>query len=163
MNKTKFSYLLIAFVITICSCEFSKGVKKDLTTGLSSSYNGFKIDDIYLADEGGNRLSNNNIKLGAKVLMVASGVDYFTEKEGKVYPGCQIVLTDKNKSELLNLPDAFAEMSSGVAVAEARTLQATLNTGEPMVSGETYHLFVRFFDKNNKEKEIVSNVDLKMQ
>jgi hypothetical protein len=163
MNRTNFSFLLIALIFSISSCEFSKGVKKDLTTGLSTSYNGFKLDDIYLADGGGNRLSNNNIKLGAKVLMVATGVDYFTENGGKVFPGCQIILTDKNKTELLNLPDAFADMTSGVAVADAKTLNATLNTGDPMVSGETYHLFVRFYDKNNKEKEIVSNVDLKMQ
>ena len=163
MIKTKSSFLLIAIAFIISSCQFSKGVKKDLNTGLSASYNGFKLDDIYLADESGNRLKNNAIKLGAKVLMIANGVDYFSEKEGKVYPGCQIMLTDKNKSEILNLPDAFANMTNGTTPAEVRTLQATLNTGQPMVSGETYHLLVRFFDKNNKEKEIVSNVDLKME
>ena len=163
MNKTKFQFLLIVPVFMIFSCQFSKGVKKDLNTGLSTSYNGFKLDDIYLADASGNRLSNNTIKLGAKVLVMASGVDYFSEKEGKVYPGCQIMLTDKNKGEILNLPDAFANMTNGTTAAEVKTLQATLNTGQPMVSGETYHLYVRFYDKNNKEKEIVSNVDLKME
>jgi len=163
MNKTKLSFVLIVLIFAISSCQFSKGVKKDLKTGLSASYNGFALDDIYLADETGKRLNNNEIKLGAKVLVVASGVDYFSVKEGKVYPGCQIMLTDKNKAEILNLPDAFASMTSGTTAAEAKTLQASLNTGQPMVSGETYHLLVRFYDKQDKEKEIVSNVDLKMQ
>ena len=152
------SLLCLLFVIT--SCQFSKGVKKDLNTGLSANYNGFAIDDIYLADENGNRLSNNKITLGSKVLVVATGVDYFSEKDGKVFPGCRIVLVDKNKKEILNLPDAFADMTNGTTEAEAKTLQASLNTGEPMVIGETYHLSVRFFDKNKKENEIVSNVDL---
>jgi hypothetical protein len=163
MNNTKLSLFLITLIFAISSCQFSKGVKKDLNTGLSASYNGFALDDIYLADETGKRLNNNEIKLGAKVLVMANGVDYFSEKEGKVYPGCEIILTDKNKGEILNLPDAFASMSNGTTPAEVKTLQATLNTGQPMVSGETYHLFVRFYDKNSKEKEIVSNVDLKMQ
>ena len=155
--------LWIASTIFVSSCQFSKGVKKDLATGLSTSYNGLTLDDIYLADENGNRLDNNKIKLGAKVLMVANGVEFFSEKEGKVFPGCQIVLIDKDKNELLNLPDAFAEMTNGTTAAEAKTLQASLNTGQPMVNGTTYHLLVRFYDKNDKEKNIESNVDLVVQ
>ena len=160
---TIFSFLSIAALFVFNSCQFSKGVKKDLTTGLSASYNGLTLEDIYLMDEGGNRLSQNKIKLGSKVLMVVNGVDYFTVKDGKVYPGCQIVLTDKDKKELLNLPDAFASMTNGTSPSEAKTLQASLNTGQPMVSGETYHLLVRFYDKNDNEKTILSDVDLVMQ
>lgn len=157
---TKISMLLLSFFVFITSCQFSKGVKKDLNTGLTASYNGFALDDIYLTDENGKRLSNNKIKLGTKVLILASGVDFFAEKEGKVFPGCLIILTDKNKKEILNLPDAFANMTDGTTTAEAKTLQASLNTGEPMIAGETYHLHVRFYDKNKKENEIVCNVDL---
>ena len=157
---TKISMLLLSFFVFITSCQFSKGVKKDLNTGLTASYNGFALDDIYLTDENGKRLGNNKIKLGTKVLILASGVDFFAEKEGKVFPGCLIILTDKNKKEILNLPDAFANMTDGTTTAEAKTLQASLNTGEPMIAGETYHLHVRFYDKNKKENEIVCNVDL---
>ena len=161
MKKIKF--LLISSLFFLSSCQFSKGVKKDLNTGLSASYNGFAIDDIYLADENGKRFSNNKITLGSKILVVATGVDYFSEKDGKVFPGCGIVLTDKNKKEILNLPDAFADMTNGIPVAEAKTLQASLNTGDPMLIGETYHLSVRFYDKNKMENEIVSNIDLVMK
>jgi len=161
--KTKFSFLLLALCLLSVSCQFSKGVKKDLNTGLSASYNGLAIDDIFLTDASGNRLNNNKIKLGEKVLMVVNGVDYFTEQGGKVFPGCQIILTDKDKNELLNLPDAFADQTNGTTPAEAKTLQASLNTGQPMVSGATYHLAVRFYDKKDKEKSISSDVDLVMQ
>ena len=160
---SKFSLLLCALFFLMSSCQFSKGVKKDLNTGLSASYNGLNIDDIYLADENGNKLSQNKVKLGSKVQVVATGVDYFTEKDGKVFPGCEIVLTDNNKAELLNLPDAFKDMASGTTPAQVKTLQASLNTGQPMVTGATYHLYVRFYDKQNKEKTISSNVDIVMQ
>ena len=133
-----------------------------MKTGLSTTYNGFTLEDIYLTDEKDNRLNNNQILLGSKLAVVATGVDYFTEKDGKVFPGCTILLTDKAGKEILNLPDAFAEMKEGATAAEAKTLQASLNTGDPMVVGETYHLYVRFYDKNKKESEIVVNVDLLM-
>lgn len=156
-------FLLLSLSLLISSCQFSKGVKKDLNTGLSTSYNGLTLNDIYLADESGKRLNDNTIPMGSKVLVIATGVDYFSEKEGKVFPGCSIILVDKNKKEILNLPDALADMKEGLPSREAKTLQAQLNTGIPMSTGETYHLNVRFFDKNKKENEIVSNADLVMK
>jgi hypothetical protein len=154
--------LPILFIL-FYSCQFSKGVKKDLNTGLSASYNGFAMDDIFLADADRNRLGSNKITLGTKLLVIATGVDYYSEKDGKAFPGCTIVLTDKNKKELLRLPDAFEDMTDGTPAAQAKTLQAQLNTGQPMVAGQTYRLNVRFFDKNKKENEIVAHVDLLMQ
>ena len=53
-------------------------------------------------------------------------------------------------------------MANGTAAAEARTLQASLNTGNPMEVGQTYHLSVRFFDKNKAENEIIADVDILM-
>lgn len=161
MNKRLF-FPLFFFCLIISSCNFSKGVKKDLSTGLSASYNGFSIDDIYLSSEE-QRLSNNSVTMGSKVFITATGVENFKIKDGNVYPGCTIILSDKAGKELLNLPDAFSDLVNGSTEAEAKTLQASITTGAPMVVGETYHLYVRFFDKNNKESEIVANVDLKMK
>ena len=162
MKKLSITLFSVCCII-LFSCQYSKGVKKDLKTGLSTTYNGFTLQDIYLTDEKDNRLNDNQILLGSKLAVVATGVDYFTEKDGKVFPGCTILLTDKAGKEILNLPDAFAEMKEGTIIAEAKTLQASLNTGDPMLVGETYHLSVRFFDKNKKENEIVANVDLLMK
>ena len=106
MRKFHFIILLFISLITI-SCQFSKGVKKDLNTGLTASYNGFSIDDIFLTDGDRNRLDNNKISLGTTLLVMATGVKNFVEKNGRVFPGCTIVLTDKDKKQLLHLPDAF--------------------------------------------------------
>lgn len=147
--------------IILFSCNFSKGVKKDLSTGLSSSYNGFAVEDIYLSVDG-KKLSSNKVVLGNVVTIVATGVDNFKVKEGKVFPGCSILLIDKSGKEILNLADAFSEMKEGIESSKASTLNADLNTGNPMVSGETYHLKTRFYDKLKKENEIVSEVNLVM-
>lgn len=162
MKKLLIILLTLCFIIPI-SCKYSKGIKKDLTTGLSASYNGFTMEDIYLTDANGTHLNSNKISLGSKLNVIATGVENFEEKGGKVFPGCRIILTDKNKNEILNLPDAFSDMTNGTSASEASTLKAVLTTGAPMVIGETYHLNVRFFDKNKKENEIVSDVDLLMK
>ncbi|WP_462221385.1 hypothetical protein [Ferruginibacter sp.] len=156
-------FLFGCISLTLCNCSggFSKGVKKDLSTGLTSSYNGFAVDDIYLAVDD-NKLSTNKIALGKKVELIADGVDYYQLKDGKVNPGCRIILTDKAGKEILNLPDAFAEQAA-LDKSKAASLKATLTTGSPMLAGETYHLNVQFFDKNKKESEIVSDVDLVMK
>lgn len=161
--KRIFFFIVSSTLVVLSSCNYSKGIKKDLTTGLSASYNGFGIDEIYLADAEGNKLSNNKIVLGNKITIIATGVENFNNKDGKVFPGCSIVLTNKNKKEVLNLADAFSDMVNGSPEAEAKTLQASLNTGDPMLVGEIYHLSVRFFDKQKKENEILADVDVLMK
>lgn len=156
-----FSAILLSVIFS--SCNFSKGVKKDFATGLTASYNGFSINDIYLADGAGKRMANNKISLGNPLAVIVSGVENFEKKNGKVFPGCTLILTDKTGKEILHLPDAFAEMKEGTTSDEAKQLQAKLNTGEPMIIGESYHLFVRFYDKNKKENEIILNTDLEMK
>ena len=159
MNRV---FVLAMYVCTLSACQFSKGVKKDPGTGLSATYNGFAIDDIYLSDGDGGRLGSNKITLGVPVRIVASGVRNYRLKEQKAYPGCTIVLTDRNKNELLNLPDAFANQP-GLDASQATVLKATLNTGDPMVVGENYHLYVRFYDKENPENEVVAKVNIQAQ
>ncbi len=154
--------LLIILFYCSCSGGFSKGVKKDLSTGLTAAYNGFALEDIYLSSND-SKLSSNKIALGEKISIIASGVDNFKEKDGKVFPGCSIILTDNSGKELLNLADAFADMQAGTTKDQARTLRAQLNTGDPMMVGATYHLKARFFDKNNTASEIVANTDITMK
>jgi hypothetical protein len=162
MNQKQILIAVIAIVLYSCSGGFSKGVKKDLATGLSVTYNGFAIKDIYLIVDD-NKLSTNKITLGKEVNVIVDGVEYFQEKDGKVFPGCSIILTDKAGKEILNLPDAFASLKDGLDKDKAGLLKAQLNTGSPMAVGETYHLKSRFFDKQNNANEIVADVDLIMK
>ncbi len=162
MHSKIISVLCIILFYCSCSGGFSKGIKKDLSTGLTATYNGFALDDIYLSSNE-SRLSTNKVLLGEKISIMASGVNNFKEKDGRVFPGCTIILTDNTGKELLNLPDAFADMAAGTTKDQASTLKAQLNTGDPMVAGATYHLKVRFFDKNNASSEIVANADIIMK
>ena len=161
MNHKQILITVTAIILYSCSGGFSKGVKKDLSTGLSTNYNGFAVDEVYLTVDG-NKLSNNKITLGKVANIVANGVDYYEVKDGKVFPGCSILLTDKAGKEILNVADAFAGIKDGFESNKASMLNATLNTGNPMAVGETYHLKTRFFEKLKKENEIICEVDLVM-
>jgi hypothetical protein len=161
MKQKQLLFTVIVILFYGCSGGFSKGVKKDLSTGLSTNYNGFAVDDVYLTVDG-NKISSNKVSLGKQVLVVANGVDYYEEKNGKVFPGCSIELTNKEGKAILNIADAFAEMKDGFEANKASMLNATINTGNPMVVGETYHLKTRFYDKLKTTNEIISEVDLIM-
>ncbi|MGN6418704.1 MAG: hypothetical protein ACTHMC_14515 [Pseudobacter sp.] len=160
MNRLSIIAMLFVFC---CSCNFSKGVKKDLSTGLTTQYNGFRVEDAWLEDGNGNKLSSNKIPMGTTLLVVASGVSNFTEKNGRVYPGCQILLTDTAGTEMLNIADAFAGNTEGFKPEEATRLTATLNTGKPMETGATYILKTAFFDKQNKENKIHAELKIEMR
>lgn len=162
MKALRFFLLpVLSSMLFACSGGFSKGVKKDLGTGLSASYNGFTLNDIYIVIDG-KKASSNKIPLGQKIYVEAAGVDFYEVVDGKVFPGCSIILTDKTGKEILNLPDAFADLNNGIAAKDAGMLDASLNTGEPMQVGQTYLLKVRFYDKKKKENEIVAQVELEM-
>lgn len=164
MKKAVLFIISIQLLTLLYSCSYSKGVKKDLTTGLSTSYNGFSIEDVYLADgEETNKASSNTLALGSKILIVVTGVGNYTVKDGKVFPGCTIILKDAAGKEILNLPDAFADQQDGLPAKEASTLKATLTTGDPMVVGQKYHFSAVFFDKLKKESTISSEVDVIMK
>jgi hypothetical protein len=155
-------FILIVFSLS-SACNFSKGVRIDVNTGLHASYNGFGVDDIYLADQSNNKLSSNKVTMGAEVKIIADGVVNYVSKEGKVYPGCTIILTDTTGKEILNVPDAFSDLKDGKPQNEARALKATLTTGNPMLAGTTYHFKAIFYDKLKKENTITAEVDLQMQ
>ncbi|XVJ67421.1 MAG: hypothetical protein HEQ40_15095 [Lacibacter sp.] len=160
--KQIISIIILAILFT--SCNFSKGVKKDLNTGLSTSYNGFAIEDAYLSEgEEGKKLNSNEVALGAQVNIQVTGVENYKEENGKIFPGCTLILTDKAGKELLNLPDLFADSKEGLPATEGKNLRAKLTTGDPMLAGQTYHLQCRFFDKKKADNEIVTHVDLIMK
>jgi hypothetical protein len=161
MNRL--SITVLALLLACMACNFSTGVKKDLNTGLSTSYKGFHVNDSYLVDEAGNKLGSNKVDLGTTVYIVAEGVSNYKEKNGRVYPGCKVVLTDAAGKEILNLPDAFATMKEGFKPEEASRLSARLSTGSPMEKGSAYLLKATFFDKENKDNFIVSEVKLVMK
>ena len=150
---------LIFLVALAISCDFSKGVKKDLATGLSVSYNGFRIDEIYLVGPDNKAVSTNEVPMNSQVSIVVQGIENYELKDGKAFPGLMLTVTDSQGTAVIDEMDLLAG-GNGYPPSDAAILRGTVTVGTPMKSGETYHVRMRIWDKNKKESEINAEVDI---
>jgi len=159
------SGLVFAFVaLTLTACHFSVGTSKDFNTGLKESHNGFAVRDVFLANKDGQHLKSNKVKMDSTFTIVATGVENYKLNGGKAYPGCELTLKDKTGKVLGSIPDLLADIAkNGIAPTGATTLTAMLSLHHPFVSGETYHVAARFFDKYEPKNEIKVEVDVLLQ
>ncbi len=157
MKKTIFiSFLLIALVFT--GCNFSVGTKADLTSGISSSWNGLNAETIYFVDQEDQSITNKQVTWNSECSLVFEGISNYTLKDGNAFPGITLTVTDQAGAEIVAFDDMLANYTEGVSATDASVLRASLTVGDPMKVGETYTVTARVFDKQNAEAEIVSKV-----
>lgn len=143
-------------------CDFSKGIKKDLRTGLSFSYNGFIVQDVLLIDPANKRMTDNKVSLNTSIAIAALGLNNYGLKDGKVFPGMMLLVTDKKGTPILKADDLFAG-DQGHPPAAASELRGDITIARPMVTGETYHVKVHIWDKVKADNELNIDADLVVQ
>ena len=158
MRKINYS-LLAACTVVLWACNFSVGTKKDFVTGLSYSYNGFSVDEVLLVGPDNIAMTNNEVQLSTKVAIVVQGLTNYEMKDDKAFPGLMLSITDKRGISILTEADLFAE-SEGYPATDASILRGAVTIGDPMKSGETYHLQMRVWDKSKLENELTADVDI---
>jgi hypothetical protein len=159
--KKPLIYFSVLLILTACS--FSKGVKKDLTTGVSTYYNGFAVEAISVVDASDKALTSNEVALDSKLSIVFEGIGNYTLKNEKAFPGLSLQVTDAQGKDVINEGDLLASYTDGVSLEDASVLRGSVTVGNPMASGQTYHCKVRIFDKNKAESEIVSEMEFKVK
>lgn len=137
--------------------EFSVGTKLDLSTGAKTSYKGFAVENVYIVDAEDNQLNDNEVPLDSKFSIVFEGIENYTVKDGKAFPGLAMEVTDEAGNFVLNEADLFSNNAEGFEPETASVLRGTVIVGEPMEAGKTYQCKVRVFDKNS-EAEIVTTL-----
>ncbi len=140
----------------------SAGVKLDVNTGTKTNYSGFSVDEIYVVDINDAQLSSNEVDLNTKFSIVYQGIENYTLKDGKVFPGLSLQVTDASGADIMSEADLLASYAEGVSASEASVLRGSVTVGEPMKSGEIYHCKIRVFDKNS-DAEITSELDFKVK
>ena len=154
-----YSIFLMTCTIVLWSCNFSVGTKKDFGTGLSYTYNGFAVDEVLLVGPDNVAMSNNEVPLNTQLGIVVQGLTNYQLQDDKAFPGIELRVTDKAGTAVLDEADLFAN-SEGYSTADASVLRGTVTVGEPMKSGETYHLKMRVWDKTKPENELTAEVDI---
>lgn len=168
--KAIYLFVLILMLGTGCSNSgkdgfsigFSKGVKADLMTGAKTSYNGFAVENVYVVDAEDNQLNDNKVSLDSKFSIVFEGIENYTLKEGKAFPGLAMEVTDEAGNFILNEADLFSDNAEGFEPETAGVLRGTVIVGEPMEAGKTYQCKIRVFDKNS-ESEIVTTMKFEVK
>ena len=159
--------LVIPFIallncLIFAGCNYSKGAKKDLLTGLSFSYNGFVVRDVLLIDPTNKRMTDNKVQINSRIAIVALGLNNYGLKDGKVFPGMMLLVTDKKGTPILNAADLFAG-DQGHPPAEATELRGDITIAKPMIAGQTYHVKVRIWDKVKTDNELNAETDVVVQ
>jgi hypothetical protein len=107
MKKTPIiPFLLIVLLFT--SCNFTVGTKADLTSGLSSSWNGLDAETIYFVDQEDQSIANKQVTWNTECSFVFEGISNYTLKDGNAFPGITLTVTDPSGAEVV----AFDDMSS---------------------------------------------------
>ena len=139
----------LLMIMILCSCDHKVvGIKKDLTTGLVTSYKEIEPAKVLLVmnDE---ILNHTDIPIGEKFIVINDGVSGLVTKNGKVKVGCYLKICDKAGNILLEEKDLFANNDEFLPT-DARMLKCTVTTGEPMKWEENYNVSVSFWDKQGK-------------
>jgi hypothetical protein len=156
-------YLWIGVALLCGACNFSAGTNKDFATGLSYSYNGFRVERAVLVGPDNAPMGNNEVVLNTQVAVVVEGLTNYELKDDRAFPGMSMTVTDKAGVAVISEADLFAEGKDGYPAVDAAVLRGTITIGNPMVSGETYHAKIRIWDKVKPENELTAEVDLKVK
>ena len=152
MNKTRLLQVSCLVIITFfnysCDQKAVAGIKKDLSTGLTTTYKGIEPSGAYMVmnDE---VIHHTDIPLGEKFILVNDGVTGLVVKNEKVKVGCYLKIADRSGNILLEEKDLF-EGSDEFSQENARMLKCTVSTGKPMKWEEEYNVSVSFWDKQGK-------------
>lgn len=157
----KSNYLLTLAIgcSILAGCNFSAGAKKDFSTGLSYSYNGFVVQNVRLIDQANNAMISNKVQLNTEVAITALGIHNYGVKDGKAFPGMLLLVTDSTGKPVINVADLFAD-NQGYPPERATELRGTITVAKPMAAGQTYHVKMHIWDKVTAGNEVNAETDL---
>lgn len=153
--------ILVLTTMFCLSCNFSKGVKKDLKTGLSYSYNGFKVENVVALDSYQKALSSNKLPEGSVLYLLMSNVENYTTVDGKAYLGCSLKVTDVEGNVVFSNDDLY-KGTEGIDIAQAHNPIVSVRLANPIVAGKTYTVEAHFYDKKKPENVIDTKIDIEL-
>jgi hypothetical protein len=141
--KTTSSVLLISLVFA--GCQFSKSVKKDLISGLTTTGNVLSCDDVFLSVNS-EKTTRNSFLYGETIIVNYNDIQGFTKVNGYVFPSMEIIVIDEKGDTLMYSRDLYSEYPDGINYSPL-LLSADLTIASPIRSKGEYTLFVNISDK----------------
>jgi hypothetical protein len=143
--KARIIIAAILFMGTLPACQFSKSLKKDLISGLSTSGNILSCENAYLSVNG-EITSQNTFTYGEEIVLNFNNMEGFKRENDNVFPGMQIFIIDSSGDTILRGDDLYGEYKNGLNFSPL-LLTANITAASPMKSLLGYSLFVNIWDK----------------
>lgn len=150
--KTISIFSSIVFLFILNACNFSKGAHKDFSTGLSYSYSGLSVEKVYLTKNNRNKIEKAEAEKFSSLFIRAEGLGMFTEKDGKIRMGANLMIKDEKGMVVLSSEDLFEGNDLFDANTDLVTLDAYLGTNFKI--GKQYSLTSKIWDKEDPDKRI---------
>lgn len=146
----KSSIWVILALIILTGCNFSKSVKKDLVSGLTTKGDVLTCGDVYLTINN-ERTTRNTFRYGEMVYLIFSDMQGFAKENGNVFPSMNILVTGSDGDTALFADNLYSEYTDGMNYSPLE-LTADLTVATPMRSGREYLLTVTINDKKGPGK-----------
>jgi hypothetical protein len=141
----KNTFYVILFSIVIAGCHFSKSVKKDFVSGLTSTGSGLTCEEVYLKvnDE---RTDRNSFIYGEVVNLVFEDVKGLKQENGKSFPKMQIIVNSLSGDTVFFADNLYSEYTEGMNFSSLQ-LTGDLTVAAPIKTGGEYLLTVTIKDR----------------
>lgn len=132
----------------IGGCNFSKSVKVDLLTGLSTSGDLLSCEDVFLSVNR-HKVNRNTFTYGEQFYLNFSDVKGMKSENGMVFPDLGMFVLDKSGDTIVRVKDLYNQFPDGIKSSPVE-LSVKLTVASPIHSGKDYTLFVKIHDKKDK-------------
>ena len=155
--KTILSVILILLALT--GCNFSRSVKKDLISGLTTTGKDLSCDDIYITVNG-ERTTRNSFIYSEVFYLNLNDVKGFTKENGNVFPGMEMNIVNQKGDTVFQTVDLYSGYTEGMNYSPL-LLTADLTIAAPIKSKDNYTQIVKVWDKKGKGR-FISKYDFKV-
>ena len=141
----KITHASLIILLIVTGCQFSKSVKKDLASGLTTKGDILTCEDVYLTvnDE---RTTRNSFVFGEIFTINYNDMRGFAKENGNVFPSLKMVVTDQSQDTVFYTDDLYSKYPDGMKYDPLR-LTADLTVASPIYSNGEYTLIVNINDR----------------
>lgn len=136
---------MLLLALSSCKQKLQVGIKKDLSTGITTQYKNLLPEDVLLVMNG-EVINHHIVPLGQDFTLINKNVNGFEVRDEKISVGCSLKITDEAGKLILDEHDLFANKPIFNA-ADAGLLKCNVSTGRPMEWQKQYKVSIRFWDK----------------
>jgi len=141
--KAKFLFLFLVLIIN--GCQFSKSVKKDFISGVSSTGNIISCEDVYLTVNG-EKTQRSSFIYGETFTFNFSDITGFTKENGNLFPGMIMNVINVSGDTIMRTGDLISGYPGGMDFSPL-LLTADLTVASPIKSGGQYTAIINIRDK----------------